>query len=89
MLNTEYLTQVYTSVLPKQWGRCLFQNRFKFLRPIQPNHSILNTDTSVDRIQYNFTETGVQILLVNFFVCADPTVNLVNGMPLALTYLAL
>lgn len=91
MLNTEYIIQVYTSVLPKQWDRSPFQNRFKFLWPTQLNHSILNTNTSEDRIQFNITEAGVQTLVVNFFVCIDPTVkaqNLVNGMPLAFTYLA-
>lgn len=35
MLSTEYLIQIYTSVLAKQKGGSLFQNRFKFLCPFQ------------------------------------------------------
>lgn len=54
MLNTEYLIQVYTRVLPKQWDRSPFLNRFEIFWPFQLNHHILNTNTSDDRIQFNF-----------------------------------
>lgn len=42
--------------------------------------------------EYNltFTETGVQILIMKFFACTEPTgkaQNLVNGMPLALAFI--